>query len=81
MKIEPFSTTANNGQLNFSGQADFKEKDPMLRTAAPLVLAKGIELNREMTGTLLQYVNPLFANVTGLSGIANFECRCIPPGG
>lgn len=75
MKIEPFSTTANNGQLSFAGQADFKEKDPLLRTAAPLVLAKGIELNREMTGTLLQYVNPLFANVTGLSGIANFECQ------
>ncbi len=77
MKIEPFSTTVNNGQLNFAGQADFKEKDPMLRTAAPLVLAKGIELNREMTGTLLQYVNPLFANVTGLSGIANFECQTL----
>jgi len=77
MKIEPFSTTVNNGQLNFAGQADFKEKDPMLRTAAPLVLAKGIELNREMTGTLLQYVNPLFANVTGLSGIANFECQSL----
>ena len=49
----------------------------MLRTAAPLVLAKGIQLNKEMTGTLLQYVNPLFANVTGLSGIANFECQTL----
>jgi len=75
MKIEPFSTTVNNGQLNFAGQADFKERHPMLRTSAPLVLAKGIELNKEMTGTLLQYVNPLFANVTGISGIANFECQ------
>ena len=77
MKIEPFSTTANNGQLSFAGQADFKERNPLLRTAAPLVLAKGIELNKEMTGTLLQYVNPLFANVTGLSGIANFECQTL----
>ncbi|MDI6450766.1 hypothetical protein [Anaerobaca lacustris] len=77
MTIEPFSTTVNNGQLNFAGQADFKEKDRLLRTPEPLMLARGIELNREMTGALLQYVNPLFANVTGISGIAHFDCRTL----
>ncbi len=77
MTIEPFSTTVNNGRLNFAGQADFKEKDRLLRTPEPLMLARGIELNREMTGALLQYVNPLFANVTGISGIAHFDCRTL----
>lgn len=77
MNIEPFSTTINNGQLNFAGQIDFNEKDRLLRTPEPMMLAKGIELNTEMTGTLLQYVNPLFADVTDISGIASFECRTL----
>lgn len=77
MKIEPFTTAVNNGQLNFAGRADFKERDRLLRTPEPLMLAKGIELNKEMTSTLLQYINPLFANVTGISGIANFECQSL----
>ncbi len=77
MNIEPFSTTVNNGQLSFAGQTDFKEKDRLLRTPEPLMLARGIELNREMTGALLQYVNPLFADVTGISGIAHFDCRTL----
>lgn len=75
MQIEPFTTTVNNGQLDFAAQADFKEKTPLLRISKPLMLAKGIEVNREMTSSLLQYVNPLFANVTGVSGVANFECQ------
>lgn len=77
LSVEPFSTTVNNGQLNFAGQADFKQPDRLLRTSGPLMLAKGIELNQEMTGSLLQYVNPLFANVTGISGVANFECQTL----
>jgi Domain of Unknown Function (DUF748) len=75
MTITPFTTTVNNGELNFSAQADFKEKARSLRTPKPMMLAKGIQLNKEMTAQMLQYVNPLFANVTGISGIANFECE------
>lgn len=75
MTITPFTTTVNNGQFNFAAKADFKEKTRFLRTSEPMMLAKGIELNKEMTAQLLQYVNPLFANVTGISGIADFECE------
>jgi hypothetical protein len=75
MQVEPFTTTVNNGQLDFAAQADFRERTPLLRIPKPLMLAKGVEINREMTSSLLQYVNPLFANVTGVSGIANFECQ------
>ncbi len=77
MKIEPFTTAVNNGELNFAGQANFRAPDRLLKTPEPLMLAKGIELNQEMTSNLLQYVNPLFANVTGISGIANFECQSL----
>ncbi len=75
MQIEPFSTTVNNGQLNFNAQANFREQTPLLRTSKPLMLAQGVQINREMTNKLLQYVNPLFANLTGVSGVANFECQ------
>ena len=75
LTIAPFTTTVNEGQLNFAAQADFKDKSPLLHTPEPLVLAKGIQLNQEMTKQMLQYVNPLFANVTDVSGVANFECE------
>ncbi len=75
MTIAPFTTTVNNGQLNFAAKANFKETSRSLRTPEPMMLAQGIELNKEMTAQMLQYVNPLFANVTGISGIANFQCE------
>ena len=77
MTITPFTTTVNNGQLKFAGKTDFKENPRFLRTPEPMLLAKGIELNKEMTAQILQYVNPLFANVTGISGFANFECETL----
>jgi len=75
MTIMPFTTTVNNGQFNFAARADLKEESKLLRTPEPMMLAQGIELNKEMTAQMLKYVNPLFANVTGISGIANFECE------
>lgn len=75
MTIQPFTTTVNNGQLNFAARANFKEKSRLLRTPEPMVLAQGIELNKEMTAQMLRYVNPLFANVTAISGVASFECE------
>ncbi len=75
MQIEPFTTTVNNGRLDFAAQANFRDQTPLLRTPKPMMLAQGVQINREMTSQLLQYVNPLFANLTGVSGIANFQCQ------
>ncbi|MBN1359866.1 MAG: hypothetical protein JW993_04705 [Sedimentisphaerales bacterium] len=75
MQVEPFTTTVNDGKLSFAAQANLREQTPLLRTPKPLMLAQGVQINQEMTGKLLQYVNPLFANVTGVSGVANFECQ------
>lgn len=77
MHIEPFSTTVNNGRLDFAAQADFRAETPLLRTPEPMMLVQGVQINREMTSKLLQYVNPLFANIAGVSGIANFECQTL----
>lgn len=75
MTVAPFTTTLNQGQLSFAAKADFKERPRLLRTPQPLALAKGVQLDKEMTGQLLQYVNPIFANVTSISGITNFDCE------
>ena len=75
MQIEPFTTTANNGTLAFAAQANFRDQTPLLQTPQSTFAARNVELNREMTTQLLQYVNPIFANLTGVSGVANFECE------
>lgn len=73
--IEPFSTTVNNGRLNFAGQADFKEKPTLLKTPKPMQIAKDIQINDETANKLLTYVNPIFANAIGVNGVANFGCE------
>jgi len=75
--------TANEGKLAFEGNINFKEKTPTLRLAKPSQLADKIRINDEMTRHMLMYVNPLFANQTGISGIASFHCEkmSIPLGG
>jgi len=75
LKIAPFSTSVNNGQLRFAGQADFKQKPAILRTPGPIEVAKDIQINRETTERLLMYVNPIFANAVNVSGVANFNCE------
>jgi hypothetical protein len=75
LKIAPFATTVNDGQLNFAAQADFKQKPTLLKTSEPMQIVKDININVETTKRLLMYLNPIFANVANVSGIANFNCE------
>ena len=75
LTIAPFSTTFNNGQLNFACQADFKQKPTLLKTTKPMQILKDIQINDETAKQLLMYVNPIFANAVGVSGVANFNCE------
>jgi hypothetical protein len=75
LKIAPFSTTVNNGQLNFAGEADFKQKPTLLKTPGTLQIIKDVQINDEMAKELLRYLNPVFANAVRVSGAANFECE------
>ncbi len=75
LTIAPFSTTVNQGRLNFAGRADFNRKPVLLKTPGPIEIAKDIQINDETTGRLLMYVNPLLANTVNVSGVANFNCR------
>jgi hypothetical protein len=73
--IEPFATTVNQGQFNFAGQADFKQEPTLLKTPRPMQIAKDIQISKETTEKLLKYVNPIFANIATVTGVANFNCE------
>ena len=75
LKIAPFTTTVNEGQFNFAGEADFKQEPALFKTAKPMQIAKDIKINDETTSKLLKYVNPIFADAVNVSGIANFNCE------
>ncbi len=75
LKIAPFSTTVNNGQFSFAGEANLKDKPALLKTTEPIQIVKDIQINNEMARKLLKYVNPVFANAVNVSGVANFNCE------
>ncbi|NIP28077.1 MAG: hypothetical protein GWN67_14695 [Phycisphaerae bacterium] len=75
LKIAPFSTTVNNGQLKFAGEANLKDKPSLLKTTEPIQIAKDIQINKEMARKLLMYVNPIFANIVDVNGVTNFNCE------
>jgi len=83
LRIAPFSTTVNQGQLNFAGEADFNRKPTLLQTPGPIQIIKDIQITDQTTKELLMYVNPIFANSVNASGVANFSCErfAIPLGG
>jgi hypothetical protein len=75
LKIPPFTTTVNEGQFNFAGRVDFNEKVPLFRVAEQMQIVKDVRINDEITGKLLKYVNPIFADAVNVSGFANFNCE------
>lgn len=75
LRIAPFSTTVNNGRLNFAGEADLARKPALLKTPGPMQIVKDIQINEATTDKLFMYVNPVFANAVDVSGVANFNCE------
>lgn len=75
LNIEPFTTTANGGQLNFGGSADFNKKPTMFRTPGQMQIIKGVQINDIMSEAILKNVNPIFSGAANVSGSANFDCK------
>jgi hypothetical protein len=73
--LGPVATTVNQGQLNFTGNANFQQPPGVLRTPALVHMAQGVQINDETSRALLKYVNPIFANAVSVSGIANFDVQ------
>lgn len=75
LTVLPFSSRVNNGQFNFAGRADLRDKPALLKTAGPMQIAKDIQITNEMTSSLLMYLNPIFARAVNVSGIVNLSCE------
>jgi len=82
LAIAPFSTTVNNGMLNFGGVVDMTqqsklkptEKMILFKTLGPVDIIKYVQLNDELANKLLARVNPIFKDAIGVTGVANFKC-------
>ena len=74
MTIAPFTAPVNNGQLNFGGSADFKQKPAIFRTSGQMQIVKDVQINKEIADKLLAKVNPIFFGASSISGTANFQC-------
>jgi hypothetical protein len=73
--LTPFTTTVNNGQFNFGGSVDFKQKPAIFRTPGPLHIVKDVQINDAVANMLLAKVNPIFAGANQTSGLVNFDCN------
>ncbi|MBN1975553.1 MAG: hypothetical protein JW787_18085 [Sedimentisphaerales bacterium] len=75
LEIPPFSTTVNEGKLNFGAKADFKKQPALFETGKPMQIVQNIKIDDQMAKILLKYLNPIFANVSKAEGIANLHCE------
>ncbi len=75
LAVAPFTTTVNNGQFNFGGSADFKQKPTFFKIAGPMQVLKNVQLNVEISNKLLARVNPIFSGPSSITGIASFDCN------
>jgi len=77
LKIDVPPTTANNGKLAFSGELDLTQTPPLFRISESADILKDVEVNDQLSKSILTYVNPIFANSVNVSGVANFSCERI----
>ncbi|MDO8301783.1 MAG: hypothetical protein Q7T18_00930, partial [Sedimentisphaerales bacterium] len=75
LTIPPFSTTMNQGTLNFAANADFRQKPTMLTIPKPMSILKDVQINDRVAAALLKNVNPLFASAKNTQGAANLDCN------
>jgi len=57
LKIAPFATTVNDGQFNFAGRIDLRQKPIVLQTTGPMQIVDKININDEVGSNLLVYLN------------------------
>ncbi|MBN2018832.1 MAG: hypothetical protein JW749_01255 [Sedimentisphaerales bacterium] len=77
LTLTPFTTTVNNGRLNFGGTADFKKKPAMFRTPPNMRIVENVQLNVEIARKLLARINPVFTGTSSIIGLASFDCNSL----
>ncbi|MBA7629649.1 hypothetical protein ES703_37149 [subsurface metagenome] len=77
LKIEPITTIANNGKLNFAGQADTKTRPVLLTLTKPMKIIENVEINEEIAKKYLLFFNPIFADSFNVTGKTNLHCETL----
>lgn len=73
----------NGGKLRFAGDVNLASEPMQLTLRKPMAVVENVKIDDVISANLLQYLNPLFAKGTGVSGTANFSCSTLamPLGG
>ena len=73
----------NGGKIRFAGNIDLIEEPKILRLREPAQVVENVKIDDVISATLLQYLNPVFAKGTNVTGTANLSCStlAIPLGG
>jgi hypothetical protein len=73
----------NGGKVRFAGDINLAEKPMTLKLRKASQVVENVKIDDVVSAKLLQYLNPVFANGTGVSGTANLSCStmAIPLGG
>lgn len=72
-ELQPFVSTVNQGRFQFGCRADLKEQPLLFELSAPMSIAQDIHITGPLAHHLLKYINPLFADLSRISGRLDFE--------
>jgi hypothetical protein len=67
----------NSGKVRFAGDVDLSAKPMKLTLRQPMQVVENVHIDDEISSRLLQYVNPMFAKASNVSGIASLSCRTL----
>ncbi len=73
----------NGGKIRFAGDVNLAAEPMLLSLRKSMAVVENVKIDDVISANLLQYLNPLFAKGTGVSGLANLSCSTLamPLGG
>jgi hypothetical protein len=67
----------NGGKVRFAGNVDFAAKPMALTLRKPMQVVENVKIDDVISATLLQYLNPIFAKASNVSGMASLTCQAM----
>ncbi|HML73311.1 MAG TPA: AsmA family protein [Anaerohalosphaeraceae bacterium] len=73
----------NGGKVRFAGDVNLAQKPMVLKLRQPAAVVENVKIDDVLSANLLQYLHPIFAKSSNVSGTANLSCTTlvIPLGG
>lgn len=69
--------TVNEGKLRFAGDIDMTAKPMKLTLRKSMQIIENIQIDDEISAKLLQYIHPIFAKASNVSGMASLTCQAM----